>query len=90
LSTTDRGDNNTFRFILGNDTAAEAARSGNISPWPDGARFAKIASEQNRGSDGLIHPGKFVQVELMMKDTRGYKDTDGWGWGRWRGLALKP
>jgi hypothetical protein len=90
LSTTDRGDNNTFRFILGNDTAVKAARSGNISPWPDGARFAKIAWEQNLGSDGLIHPGKFVQVELMVKDARGYKDTDGWGWGRWRGLALKP
>jgi Cytochrome P460 len=40
--------------------------------------------------DGLIHPGKFVQVELMVKDARGYKATDGWGWGRWCGLALKP
>ena len=90
LSTTDRGDNNTFRFILGNDTAVKAARSGNISPWPDGARFAKVAWEQNLGPDGLIHPGKFVQVELMVKDAWGYKPTDGWGWGRWRGLALKP
>ena len=90
LSTTDRGDNNTFRFILGNDIAVEAARSGNISPWPDGARFAKIAWEQELGPDGLIHPGKFVQVELMVKDARHYKDTDGWGWGRWLGLDLKP
>jgi hypothetical protein len=90
LSTTDRGDNNTFRFILGNETSVKAARSGDISPWPDGARFAKIAWEQNLGPDGLIHPGKFVQVELMVKDARGYKDTDGWGWGRWRDLALKP
>jgi len=90
LSTTDRGDNNTFRFVLGNDIAVKAARSGNISPWPDGARFAKIAWEQNLGPGGLIHPGKFVQVELMVKDARGYKATDGWGWGRWRGLALKP
>src|SRR5580658_7664505 len=36
LSTTDRGDNNTFRFILGNDIAVKAALSGDISPWPDG------------------------------------------------------
>lgn len=77
-STTDRGDNNTFRFILGNEIAMKAAQSGNISPWPDGARLAKIAWEHNLGYDGLIHPGKFIQVELMMKDARRYKDTDGW------------
>jgi hypothetical protein len=90
ISTTDRGDNNTFRFILGNDIAVRAAQSGNISPWPDGARFAKIAWQQESGTDGLLHPGKFVQVELMVKDAQGYKATEGWGWGRWRGLDLKP
>lgn len=90
LSTTDRGDNNTFRFILGNDVAVRATESGNISPWPDGTRFAKVAWQQGLGEDGLIHPGKFVQVELMVKDVRRYKNTDGWGWGRWRGLDLKP
>ncbi len=90
LSTTDRGDNNTFRFILGNDIALQAAQSGNLSPWPDGARFAKIAWQQESGPDGLIHPGKFVQVELMIKDAARYKSTEGWGWGRWRGLDLKP
>jgi mono/diheme cytochrome c family protein len=90
ISTTDRGDNNTFRFILGNDIAVKAAQSGNISPWPDGTRFAKIAWAQKQGADGLMYPGKFVQVELMVKDSRRYKDTDGWGWGRWHGLDLKP
>ena len=90
ISTTDRGDNNTFRFILGNDIAVKAAQAGDVSPWPDGTRFAKIAWAQQPGPDGLIHPGKFVQVELMVKDARAYKQTEGWGWGRWRGLALKP
>jgi mono/diheme cytochrome c family protein len=90
ISTTDRGDNNTFRFILGNDIAIKAAQSGNISPWPDGTRFAKIAWQQQLGPDGLVHPGKFVQVELMLKDAHRYKNTEGWGWGRWRGLDLKP
>jgi len=90
ISTTDRGDNNTFRFILGNDVAVEAAQTGNISPWPDGARFAKIAWQQEAGPDGLLYPGKFVQVELMVKDARGYKHSEGWGWGRWRGMDLKP
>jgi hypothetical protein len=90
ISTTDRGDNRTFRFILGNDVAVKAAQAGNISPWPDGTRFAKIAWQQELGPDGLVHPGKFVQVELMLKDARRYKDTEGWGWGRWRGMELKP
>jgi Haem-binding domain/Cytochrome P460 len=90
LSFTDRGDNNTFRFILGNDVAVRAAESGNISPWPDGARFAKIAWQQQTGSDGLVYPGNFIQVELMTKDAMNYIATDGWGWGRWRGLDLKP
>jgi hypothetical protein len=90
ISSTDRGDNNTFRFVLANEVAMKAAQSGNISPWPDGSRFAKVAWQQELGPDGLVKPGNFVQVELMLKDARRYKDTDGWGWGRWRGLDLKP
>jgi hypothetical protein len=90
LSFSDRGDNDTFRFILGNEIAIQAARSGHISPWPDGTRFAKIAWQQQLGDDGLVHPGEFVQVELMTKDSRRYAATEGWGWGRWRGVNLKP
>jgi Haem-binding domain/Cytochrome P460 len=90
LSTTDRGDNNTFRFVLGNDIAIKAAQAGNISPWPDGARFAKIAWQQEVGPDGFTHPGRFVQVEFMLKNAQLYRDTEGWGWARWRGLDLKP
>src|ERR1700733_827848 len=68
LSTTDRGDNNTFRFTLGNDVALKAAQSGNISPWPDGTRFAKVAWQQQLGPDRLVYPGKFIPVELMGKN----------------------
>jgi hypothetical protein len=90
ISTTDRGDNNTFRFVLGNDVAVRAARAGNLSPWPDGARMAKIAWQQETGPDGLVHPGKFVQIELMVKNAGRYRNSEGWGWGRWRGADLKP
>ncbi len=90
LSMTDRGDNRTFRFILGNIAAMKASQRGDISPWPDGAAFAKIAWQQELGTDGLVHPGKFIQVELMVKNAGSYKDSGGWGWGRWRGLDLKP
>ncbi len=90
ISTTDRGDNSTFRFVLGNDIAVKAAREGRVSPWPDGTRFAKIAWAQELGPDGLVHPGKFWQVEFMLKDARLYKHTEGWNWGRWLGPELKP
>ena len=88
ISATDRGDNNTFRSIVGNDIAVKSAQSGKISPWPDGTRFAKIAWQQTFDQDGLIHPGKLVQIEMMAKDAKRYKDTDGWGWGL--GQDLKP
>ncbi len=90
IAITDRGDNNTLRFILGNDIAFRAAQSGDISPWPDGAQFAKIAWQQEHDAEGLVRPGKFIQVELMLKQADRYRSTEGWGWGRWRGLDLKP
>lgn len=90
IGATDRGDNHTLRFILGNEIAYHAAQSGNISPWPDGSRLAKIAWQQETAPNGLVQPGKFVQVELMEKDAGQFKKTEGWGFGRWRGLDLKP
>ncbi|SDF04410.1 cytochrome P460 family protein [Terriglobus roseus] len=90
ISFTDRGDNHTFRFILGNDVAAKAVAEGKISPWPDGAKLAKIAWKQEANADGTLRVGDFIQVELMVKDAQKYASTEGWGWGRWRGLDLKP
>ena len=52
--------------------------------------MAKIAWAQERGADGMIYPGRFIQVEFMEKDAHRYGNTEGWGWGRWRGLELKP
>jgi mono/diheme cytochrome c family protein len=90
IATTDRGDNNQFRLILGNDIAVKAAREGKIKPWPEGARFAKVAWVKERGGDGLDYAAKFRQVELMAKGAQEWKSTEGWGWGRWIGLDLKP
>jgi len=90
MSATDRGDNYSLRLVLGNGVAHKAAASGSLKPWDDGARIAKIAWQQRIGADGLVHPGPFIQVELMDKDSDVYKSTDGWGWGRWRGMDLKP
>jgi Haem-binding domain/Cytochrome P460 len=90
ISTTERGDNHTMRVILGNDIAIKAIADKNIQPWPDGAAFAKVAWQQAPDEHGVIHPGKFAQVEFMVKDKTRYASTAGWGWGRWRGTDLKP
>jgi hypothetical protein len=90
LGITDRGDNRQFRLVLGNDIAVKAAREGNIHPWPDGTRFAKVAWLQQRTPEGLVVPGKFWQIELMIKDAEQFRGTDRWGWARWRGIDLKP
>ena len=90
ISSTDRYDNHTMRVILGNDVAVKAIADGHINPWPDGTAFAKVAWLQQPDGKGAVHTGAFVQVELMIRDGKKYKDTAGWGWGRWRGTDLKP
>jgi Haem-binding domain/Cytochrome P460 len=90
ISSTDRGDNHTMRVILGNDIAIQAIADKKIQPWPDGAAFAKVAWQEAPDANDIIRPGKFVQVELMIKDKTRYAATAGWGWGRWRGTDLKP
>ena len=91
VSTTERFDNGTFRLILGNEVTVKAIREGHTNPWPDGAVFAKVAWDQVPDSSGEIHAGAFKQVEFMIRDSRKYASTFGWGWARWvGGLALKP
>jgi hypothetical protein len=90
ISSTERFDNNSIRQILGNDIAIKAIAENQINPWPDGATFAKIAWIEQTGSDGVIRPGEFFQVEFMIRDKAKYASTLGWGWARWRGTDLKP
>lgn len=90
ISTTDRADNNTLRQILGNDIAVEAIAENQINPWPDGAAFAKIAWYRQPGDKGFVRAGAFFQVEFMIRDSKKYARTLGWGFARWRGADLKP
>jgi hypothetical protein len=90
ISSTDRGDNHTLRQVLGNDIAVKAITDGKTQPWPDGAAFAKLAWQAVSYESGILHAGQFVQVEFMIKDHEKYASTLGWGFGRWRGMDLKP
>ncbi len=91
ISSTDRFDNGTMREILGNDVAIKAISENHVNPWPDGTVFAKVAWKQSQPDvQGVVKTGAFVQVELMVKDATKYAATEGWGFGRWRGVDLKP
>ena len=90
ISITDRGDNETFRFMLGNEVAVKAANRATSHPGQMERASPRLPGSRSSVLMAWLHPGKFVQVELMLKNARRYKDTDGWGWGRWRGLDLKP
>jgi hypothetical protein len=90
ISTTDRGDNHTMRVITANDIAIKAIESQKVQPWPTGAAFAKIAWKQVTDDKGIVHADQFLQVEFMVKDHEKYPSTGGWGWGRWKGMDLKP
>ena len=90
ISTTERFDNNSMRVIYGNPIAVKAIKDHQTNPWPDGATFAKVAWEQLRDSAGISRPGKFIQAEFMIKDSKKYAATYGWGWARWRGTSLTP
>jgi hypothetical protein len=90
ISTTDRFDNHTMRAILGNDVAIKAIARHQINPWPDGTAFAKVTWFQQPDEKGFVRTGAFQQVELMIKDHKKYASTLGWGFGRWRGVDLKP
>lgn len=90
ISTTDRFDNQTMRVILGNDTAIEAIAENRINPWPDGTTFAKVAWFERDDGQGQLRTGAFFQVEFMIRDSKKYSATKGWGWGRWRGAGLTP
>jgi Haem-binding domain/Cytochrome P460 len=90
ISSTERFDNHTIRQILGNDVAIKAIAENHIDPWPDGTAFAKVAWLEQADEKGGIRPGEFFQVEFMIRDSKKYAETLGWGWARWRGADLKP
>ncbi|HUJ73109.1 MAG TPA: heme-binding domain-containing protein [Verrucomicrobiae bacterium] len=90
ISTTDRFDNQSLRVILGNASAINAIAENHINPWPDGTTFAKVAWFARDDGHGQVHTGAFWQVEFMIRDSKKYAATKGWGWARWRGWGLTP
>jgi hypothetical protein len=72
-----------LRAILGNAASMKAYREGTL-PFPDGAILAKLAWKQVplTGVDGAFVPGRATTVQIMIKDSKTYATTGGWGFGR--------
>ncbi len=74
------------KAILGNPTMLRAYRDGipaNGSRVPDGAAFAKIEWLQDRDRSspyGVTVPGTQTEVSFMVKDSKRFPDTNGWGY----------
>ncbi len=90
LSVNKRFDLGEFHMILGNPIAVKAIREGQTNPYPDGAILAKPAWQQLLDSSGEVRSGAFMRVEFMIRDSKKYASTLGWGWARWIGTMLTP
>lgn len=90
ISSTERFDNQAITLVLGNPVAIEAVEKGHFNPWPDGTILAKVAWDRLIDDNGAVRTGSFKQVEFMIKDSRKYRATLGWGFARWRGVDLQP
>ena len=86
-----RHDKSSMRAIVGNDIAINAARAGKTKPWPDGSIIAKIkwAERKHPNWEQASVPGEFTAAEAMVKDSKKYAETGGWGFGIWEGKTLK-
>jgi hypothetical protein len=90
LSVSHRLDKKYVRSIVGNDVAINAARAGKTQPWPDGSVLAKLSwkEETHPNWPQAVVPGAFVNAEAMIKDSKKFAETGGWGFGHWEGKSL--
>ena len=71
--------------ILANPTMITAYKSGypgNGKPWPDGSRMAKIHWNPTKMETfpAATVPGTLHDVDFMVKDSKRFADSGGWGW----------
>ena len=91
ISTTNRFDNNkSMRVVYANDIAAKAVRENQIDPWPEGSILVKAVWDVIEYEDGSLTPGAFNNVQIMEKDSKRFKDSEGWGFAKFLGLDRVP
>jgi len=84
----EEGNLNSFAAVLGNDVAIKAYREGKL-PFPDGTiiaalHYGHVSSEENNkvfGRSQSFVPGAATNIQFMVKDSKKYATTGGWGFG---------
>lgn len=82
------GNLNSLGALLGNDVAIKAYREGKL-PFPDGTilaalHYSYVPSAENNKIFGQVQsfvPGAPTNVQFMVKDSKKYAATGGWGFG---------
>jgi hypothetical protein len=82
------GDLDQVRAQLGNDIAIKAFREGKL-PFPDGSiivalHWKRVASDEDNKVFGKVQafvPGPAVNMQVMVKDSKKYAASGGWGFG---------
>jgi hypothetical protein len=76
--------------ILGNPAMIDAYKAGipgNGKPFPDGAKMAKVHwdAKKNETAPGQpLQPGAQSDVDFMVKDSKRFADSGGWGYGAFK------
>jgi hypothetical protein len=92
------GNLNSLGAVLGNDVAIKAYREGKL-PVPDGTIIAalhyhNVASDENNAVFGQAQsfvPGAPSNIQFMVKDSKKYAATGGWGFATFvDGKAADP
>ncbi|MGA2100046.1 MAG: cytochrome P460 family protein [Candidatus Sulfotelmatobacter sp.] len=87
----EEGNLNDLRALLGNYVAIKAYREAKL-PFPDGTIIARLAwsyvpSEENNKVFGRAQSfvaGSATNVQFMVKDSRKYAATGGWGFAQFK------
>lgn len=74
---------NELRTVVGNKIAIDAYKRGAL-PFPDGAVLVKLAWKYTQSPEfkSALVPGHATTVQVMVKDSKKYAASGGWGYGR--------
>ena len=82
-------DGDLLAAILANPVMINAYKSGipgNGKPFPDGSQMAKIHwnPKKMEAFPTATVPGSLHDVDFMVKDSKRFADSGGWGWGAFK------